>query len=155
MDVAVELHMVLQVLLAFLLAGIIGWEREKHGRQAGIRTFAGIGIGACVFGLISIHGPIALGFTNVDVTRVAANVVVGVGFLGAGIIFQREGGVAGLTTAASLWATAAVGVAVAFRMYTIAILVTVILLSMLWLPGLPWWKLISGKRGKEGNNVGS
>lgn len=150
MDVGIELHLVIQVLIAFLLGGIIGWERERHGREAGIRTFGAISIGSCVFGLISLHGVPGLVAIGVDPTRIAANVVVGVGFLGAGIIFHRDSDhVLGLTTAATLWATAAVGLAVAFKMYTIAVLVTIIMLLMLWLPKLSWWKLVSAKRSKR------
>lgn len=143
----IQLHMVMQVLIAFLLGGIIGWERERHGREAGIRTFGAISIGACVFGLISLYGLHGLNLGLNDPTRIASNVVVGVGFLGAGIIFHREGNhVLGLTTAATLWATAAVGLAVAFHMYIIAVLVTVIMVLMLWLPKLSWWRWISAKR---------
>ena len=149
MSINIELHMIIQVLIAFLLGGIIGWERELHGRQAGIRTFGAISIGACVFGLISLYGVPGLVAHGLDPTRIASNVVVGVGFLGAGIIFHPEGNrVLGLTTAATLWATAAVGLAVAFHMYIIAALVTIIMLLMLWLPKLSWWKWISAKRNQ-------
>lgn len=146
-DVFIELHMVVQVIVAFLLGALIGWEREIHGREAGIRTFGAIAVGSCVFGLISLHGLAALGLPLGDPSRIASNVVVGVGFLGAGVIFRPSTDhVAGLTTAATLWSTAAVGLAMAFRMYTIAGLVTVILFLMLWLPRLSWWKMISGKK---------
>lgn len=146
MEVSMELHSIMQVLMAFILGGILGWERERRGRPAGIRTFAAIAIGACVFGLISIHGLPAIGLNPGD--RIASNVVVGVGFLGAGVIFHRDGVHMGLTTAATLWSTAAVGLAVAFQMYTIAILVTVIMLLLLWLPRLSWWQWVSNKNRK-------
>lgn len=147
MDVKVELHFVVSVLLALLLGGIIGWEREHHGRAAGIRTYGAIAVGACVFGLISLHGLPSLGIYTSDPSRIASNVVVGVGFLGAGVIFHKNGmETGGLTTAATLWSTAAVGLSVAFKMYTISVLVTLILFLMLWLPKLPWWSLISAKK---------
>lgn len=146
MDVTTQLHMVLNVIIAFILGAFIGWERERHGREAGIRTFAAISVGACVFGLISIHGVEYFGTGTADPTRIASNVVVGVGFLGAGVIFRRDGNrVAGLTTAATLWSTASIGLAVAFHMYVVATLVTFITFLMLWLPKLSWWKWISNK----------
>jgi putative Mg2+ transporter-C (MgtC) family protein len=141
--------MLAQVLVAFLLGALIGWERERHGREAGIRTFGAIAVGACVFGLISIYGLDGLGLFTGDPTRIASNVVVGVGFLGAGIIFHRDGDhVAGLTTAATLWTTAAVGLAVAFHMYSIAFLVTLIMFLVLWLPKVSWWKWVSAKKNR-------
>lgn len=140
--------MIFPILFAAFLGGLIGWEREHSGRAAGIRTFTAIAIGACAFGLISIHGVIdSLGQIHFDPTRIASNVVVGVGFLGAGMIFHPDTSrITGLTTAATLWATASVGLALAFNMYIIAILVTIIMLLMLWLPKMSWWKLISAKR---------
>ncbi len=141
MEWQVELHMVLRVLLAFLLGGIIGWEREHHSQAAGIRTLGAISVGACVFGLISMH---ATG--QVDPTRIAAQVVSGVGFIGAGIIFRQGNMLSGLTTAATLWAVAAIGLAVAFTMYTIAILSTIILFLLLYLSRMKWWRYVSGKR---------
>lgn len=141
--------MIVQVLVAFFLGALIGWERERHGREAGIRTFGAIAVGACVFGLISIYGLGEIGIFGGDPTRIASNVVVGVGFLGAGIIFHRDGDhVAGLTTAATLWTTAAVGLAVAFHMYSIAFLVTLIMFLILWLPKVSWWKWVSAKKNR-------
>ena len=143
-----EMAMMLQVTMAFLLGGLLGWERERHGRAAGIRTFGAIAVGSCVFGLISIHGLTGLGVFTGDPTRIASNVVVGVGFLGAGIIFHQggPGQIAGLTTAATLWTTSAVGLAIAFHMYTIALLVTLIMFLVLWLPRVSWWSRVSAKK---------
>ena len=144
-----QIEMVLQVLFAALLGGLIGWEREHSGRAAGIRTFTAIAIGACVFGLISVHGvkEIIGEVPNFDPTRIASNVVVGVGFLGAGMIFRPEANrVQGLTTAATLWATAAVGLSISFHMYIIAILVTLIMVLLLWFPKMSWWKWVSAKK---------
>lgn len=135
-----ELFMALQLLLSFLLGGLIGWEREYQGFPAGIRTFGAIAAGSCVFGLISWSAE-----NTIDPTRIAAQVVSGVGFLGIGIIFRHGNYVRGLTTAATLWSTAAVGLAIAFHMYVIGILTTLLLFLMLFLPRLSWWERISKK----------
>ena len=106
-----------RIVAAAALAGVIGIEREAVGQAAGLRTHVTVSIGACLFGIISTLGFLEFDTTReltnvqVDVTRVASNVAVGVGFLGAGLIFRRGGDVKNLTTAASLWATAAVGLA--------------------------------------------
>jgi putative Mg2+ transporter-C (MgtC) family protein len=104
-------------LVAVALTGAIGVEREISGQPAGLRTHITVGLGAALFGLISVHGfdaYVAGRNTNnyqIDVSRVASQVVVGVGFLGAGAILKEGASIRGLTTAASLWATAAIGLA--------------------------------------------
>src|SRR5690606_8844195 len=100
------LGLLLKLGYAALLAGLVGIEREISGRPAGIRTHMLVGIGAALF---SMTGEAFAG----DQGRVAAQVVTGVGFLGAGTIMRMGGEVKGLTTAASVWATAAIGMAVA------------------------------------------
>jgi putative Mg2+ transporter-C (MgtC) family protein len=129
-----------RIAAAAALAGLIGVEREAVGQAAGLRTHVTVAIGACLFGIVSTLGFLEFEarreLTNVqiDVTRVASNVAVGIGFLGAGLIFRRGGDVKNLTTAASLWATAAVGLAAgvgnqgAAAIGTIALLGTFILL---------------------------
>ncbi|WP_369015568.1 MgtC/SapB family protein, partial [Escherichia coli] len=89
-----------------MLGAIIGWQREHHGREAGIRTYMAASLGACAFGLVSN----AIG----DQGRISAGIVTGVGFIGAGIILRDAGRVTGLTTAATLWASAAVGLSAAY-----------------------------------------
>ena len=107
----------LRFFVAVLLTGAIGVEREIAGQPAGLRTHITVGLGAALFGLISVHGfdaYVAGRNTNnyqIDVSRVASQVVVGVGFLGAGAILKEGASIRGLTTAASLWATAAIGLA--------------------------------------------
>jgi putative Mg2+ transporter-C (MgtC) family protein len=141
-----DLEIVMRVVVAFLLGALIGWERERHGGiSAGIRTYGAIALGACTFGIVSF----SIG-GGADPSRVAAQVVSGIGFLGGGIIFrqQKEGGAAfvtGLTTAATLWATAAVGLAVALGMYMISFLTAILIYALLFLPRLKWWKHISSK----------
>ncbi len=139
MDWNVETLLAMRALIAALLGALIGWEREQHG-EAGIRTYAAVSLGACVFGLVSAH-VIGAG----DPTRIAAGVVTGVGFLGAGVILRERGHVAGLTTAATIWATASVGLAIAYGMYLLGTLTALIILGMLALHHLPFWHKIAGK----------
>jgi putative Mg2+ transporter-C (MgtC) family protein len=137
-----EMEMALRILFAGLLGGLLGWERERHGiYSAGIRTYSAIAIGACVFGIISIY-------ISSDPTHVAANVITGIGFLGGGIIFRHEGKnyISGVTTAATLWAAASVGLAVAYGMYFIALSTTILIYLLLYLPRLPWWHKVSHPR---------
>jgi len=122
----------LRLLLAAVLGGAIGFQREKIGKPAGLRTHMLICIGATIFTLVSIFafaGP-------VDPSRVAAGVVTGIGFIGAGaIIFRtREGYVTGLTTAATIWVVAGIGVAVGSGLYIASAVATAIVLAVLFIP---------------------
>jgi putative Mg2+ transporter-C (MgtC) family protein len=137
MDWQLELMFAIRALVAAVLGGLIGWEREWHGREAGIRTYAAVGLGSCVFALVSSHIP------NAEPSRIAANIVTGVGFLGAGIILRDHGRTVGLTTAATVWATAAVGTAVGFGMYPLATLTAVLIFGVLAAHHLPWWQKLS------------
>lgn len=126
------LEMILRFVLAVALGAGIGFQRERAGKAAGIRTHILVSAGAALFTLVSIYG-----FTGeVDISRVAAGVVVGIGFIGAGVIFRGMGEerVAGLTTAASIWATAAIGLATGAGMYWISIIATAIIVGVLFLP---------------------
>ncbi len=136
-----DMEMTFRIIYACLLGGLIGWERERHRNivSAGIRTYGAIALGACVFGMIS------LSILNADSSRIAAQVVSGIGFLGGGIIFRQGDYVTGLTTAATLWATAAVGLTVAMGLYLMAFLTALLLFLLLYLPRLHWWKKISTK----------
>lgn len=136
-----QLYLLLQVLLSFTAGAIIGWEREHRGAQAGIRTFGYIAMGACVFGVISRNIP----FPG-DPSRIASQVAIGVGFLGAGVIFKIGDHVGGLTTAATLWCTSAIGLAIAFGMYTVSILTTLIIFVFLRMPRTKFWRVISAKQ---------
>ena len=100
MSLELQFAAALQLLLAALLAMIIGLDRESHA-PAGLRTHMLVGVGACLFTVLSLYA-----FVGSDPARVAAQVVVGIGFLGAGTILQRKGDIHHLTTAASIWATA-------------------------------------------------
>jgi len=108
-----EWVVVQRLLFTTLLAGIIGYERERHGRAAGFRTHILVGIGACLVMMTGIYLMESLaGTVAVDPTRMAAQVISGIGFLGAGTIIRFRASVVGLTTAASLWAVAGIGLAV-------------------------------------------
>jgi len=140
---SLQLHLTLQVLAAFILGGFIGLERELKGVQAGVRTFAALALGSCVFGVISNH------VLGADPARISAQVVMGVGFLGAGAIFRQGDYVGGLTTAASLWTTAAMGLAMAYEMYVIAIVTTLSMLLLLALPRIPGWQKLFKNKVKQ------
>ncbi len=127
----IELEMVLRLLLAAALGAIIGYQRERAGKQAGLRTHILISVGAALICLLSIYG---FGAAS-DPARVAAGVVVGVGFLGAGVILHRQGGiVAGLTTAATIWVVAGIGLAAGAGLYIVAAVATALVLGVLIMP---------------------
>jgi putative Mg2+ transporter-C (MgtC) family protein len=122
-----------KVSLAALLGAIVGLERVAGGHPAGLRTNMVISISSCLFTLMSIQG-FPLKGTSQDTSRVAAQIVTGVGFLGAGALLQSKGHVRGLTTAATIWLVSAIGMAVGTGAYFIAIfttLLTTILLTLL------------------------
>lgn len=139
MDWKVELILIIRTLLAVILGALIGLEREFHGKEAGIRTYAAVALGACTFGLISNHINDGLD------TRIAANVAVGIGFLGAGMIIKEADKITGLTTAATIWATAAMGLSIASGMYVLGILTALIIFCILAVDHLSFWKKIKRK----------
>jgi putative Mg2+ transporter-C (MgtC) family protein len=125
-----ELEMVLRLLLAATLGGVVGFQRERAGKQAGIRTYSLISIGSAMFTVAS-----ALGFLGADPSRIAAGIVAGIGFIGAGAIMHRDGGIVdGLTTAATIWVVAGIGLAAGAGMYVIAPVATAIVLIILYIP---------------------
>jgi putative Mg2+ transporter-C (MgtC) family protein len=125
--------MILRLLLAAALGAGIGYQRERAGKAAGVRTHILVSFGAALFTLASIYG---FGGTTVDVSRVAAGVVVGVGFIGAGVILRGRRGeeVAGLTTATTIWVTASIGLAAGAGMYLISVIATAVIVGVLLLP---------------------
>ncbi len=129
-----DLLMALRLLLAAALGGAIGYERERAGKPAGLRTHMLICVGAALFTAVSVFG-----FTGpADPSRIAAGVVTGVGFIGAGAIIFRtaEGYIAGLTTAATIWVVAGIGVAAGAGLYIAAVITTAITLITLFMPHL-------------------
>ncbi len=148
-----ELKLAGHILLATILGALIGLERERHVGLAGIRTHAAVALGACLFGFISMNitGP-SFGETmtgSADPSRVAAQIVSGIGFLGAGVILRDKGRIRGLTTAASVWATASIGLAVANKMYILAVSSTIIILALLSLYRFPGWMKWKQKTRKK------
>lgn len=117
----------LKLLLALVLGGAMGMERELTGKPAGLRTNLLIAVGAALLTIVSRH----VGAESGDPGRIAAQVVTGVGFIGAGAIIQARGAVTGLTTAATIWAVAGVGIAAGSGAWQAAVLSTVIIISCL------------------------
>ena len=140
-DIQTDLAILFRVTLACFLGGLIGWERERHRNiiSAGIRTYGAISLGACAFGILSFV------VSENDPSRIAAQVVTGIGFLGGGIIFRQGDYVTGLTTAATLCATAAVGLAISFGFYLVGICTAILIYLLLYMPRVAWWKKISAK----------
>ena len=127
----------LRIVLAGALGGAIGVERELREREAGLRTHMLVAIGAALFTLVSAYGFSEFHFSNAsgityDPTRIAAQVVTGIGFLGAGAIIRQGLSVRGLTTAASMWVVAAIGIATGAGYYSAAVITTVVVLLSLW-----------------------
>lgn len=126
-----------RLLVAALLGGLVGLEREASDQAAGLRTHIAVALGASLFGVISTLGflefdqPRADSTIQADVSRVASNVVVGIGFLGAGVIFRQRNTIRNLTTAASLWTVAAIGLACGVGDVATAAMAAVVLLGSL------------------------
>jgi putative Mg2+ transporter-C (MgtC) family protein len=133
----VELEMSLRLLLAASLGAAVGYQRTWAKKPAGFRTHALVALGVATFTVVSVHGfTIGSGGGSIDPSRVAAGVVTGIGFIGAGaIIRERLHGtmVVGITTAASVWTVAAIGMAAAVGLYVIAVVATVLCLVILFM----------------------
>ncbi len=131
-----EWEVVLRLLLAVLLGGVIGFERERHNRPAGFRTHILVCAGSALLMMVSAYGFTAHAGPdfNPDPGRIAAGVVTGIGFIGAGTILQQRGGIRGLTTAATIWVVSGVGLAVGIGFYLGSVVTTALaLLSLLTL----------------------
>lgn len=127
-DNLIELEFVIRLLIAIFLGFAIGTERKMRFKEAGMRTHTIVAAGACLFMIISKYGFNDID-KNYDVERIAAQIVSGVGFLGAGMIMYRKQAIHGLTTAAGVWITAGVGMAVGAGMYIVAASATVIIIG--------------------------
>jgi putative Mg2+ transporter-C (MgtC) family protein len=123
-----QIDLALRLTAGLLLGAIIGFERELHRQPAGFRTHSLVALGAALFTVVSAYG-----FSGelVDPTRIAAQIVSGIGFIGAGTILQYRGHIRGLTTAASLWSVAAIGTAAGAGLYVVAVIGTVLILVIL------------------------
>ena len=127
-----------QLALAAFLGTLIGLERSMARKEAGMRTFAVVSLGSTLFSIVSIHAlkylPVS-GLVQFDPTRTAAQIVTGVGFIGAGVVIFAQSKLQGVTTAAGLWLAAAIGVAVGFKFYAASIFATILALvvfAVLW-----------------------
>jgi putative Mg2+ transporter-C (MgtC) family protein len=134
---SVELDVAVKLLLAALAGGLVGLEREKHGRPAGLRTNLLVAVGSCVMVIVSEafytkYGAFdAQSALRIDPSRVAAQIVTGVGFLGAGVILKEGPSVRGLTTAASLWTVAGLGMAFGMGFFSLGAIATLLVLVSL------------------------
>lgn len=138
------------MLVSTLLGTVVGFERQVGRKPAGLRTHTLVCVGSTLFVLLTEHSITAFGGGhNVDPTRIIHGVVTGVGFLGAGSIIRQQGFVHGLTTAASVWMVAAIGVAVGCRAYTLAI--TGAVLALVVLEGYRWIEHLLAPGGENGD----
>lgn len=117
---------VTRLLVAFVLGGLVGIEREVHRKPAGLRTHILISLASALFTILS------LSFTGSPDSRIASNILVGMGFVGGGVIISSGGQVRGVTTAASLWVAAAIGMAAGLGEFTLATISTIFVLFTLW-----------------------
>lgn len=123
-----------QLLLAALLGGLIGLEREYKRKQAGLQTYSLVALGSCLFTLISFelfNFFLTQSGISFDPSRIIQAIAIGIGFIGAGVIFRQSSGTVGLTTAAGLWTTSAIGIAVGAKLYFLAIFTTLLALLIL------------------------
>jgi putative Mg2+ transporter-C (MgtC) family protein len=135
MDAREQAELLGKVLLAAFCGGVIGWQRDRRQNVAGLRTLALVAIGASLFtGANQTYGS----------DRVTANIVTGIGFIGAGIIFREGGTVRGITTAATVWAVAAIGVAIGVELYLVALVATPLVFIILEMR--PISEYLSGRR---------
>lgn len=134
MDWSCDFEIVFQLVLAVFLGGLIGLEREFIRKEAGLRTCSLVCLAATLFTIVGFKTPhIFIGESGVDFdpSRIIGQIVLGVGFLGAGLIVYRQFRVEGLTTAAALWVVAAVGAAIGVKLYVLALLVTFLAVAIL------------------------
>lgn len=145
MDFQTEITLIPRLFVALTLGVLIGLDREIDGHPAGIRTYAAVCLGAALVTIINSH------IEATDQTRIVANIVSGIGFLGAGIIF-RDGSknfISGLTTAATIWATAVVGIAIGYGMYLIGSVTSALLILLLVSHHLPFLNKNLNKKDKK------
>jgi len=145
----------LRIALAAVLGGLIGVERELREREAGLRTHLLVSVGSALFTIVSAYGFhefLASGQSVVraDPTRIAAQIVTGIGFLGAGAIIRQGLSVRGLTTAATLWVVAAIGMASGAGYYSAAFITTAVVILSLWPLRIAAYRVLSRFRAEEG-----
>lgn len=131
-----QLEITFQLVLAIILGGILGFERKRKGKEAGLQTYSLVTLGACVFTLIS--NSLFVFFSDkpgsaFDPSRIILAVATGIGFIGAGMVIYKKSHVEGVTTAAGLWTTASIGVAVGIKFYFLAVVATLLALAVFFL----------------------
>lgn len=128
LPIETQVDLAIRLTVGLVLGAAIGFERELHRQPAGFRTHSLVSLGAALFTVVSAYG-----FSGdlVDPTRIAAQIVSGIGFIGAGTILQHRGHIRGLTTAASLWSVAAIGTAAGAGLYVVAVIGTLLILVIL------------------------
>lgn len=129
-----QFEMFVQIALAFGLGGLLGLQREYSHKAAGLRTYSLVAVGAALFTIISLNGFnefLLMDASRYDPSRIASNIVVGIGFLGAGVIIFRGIKVEGLTTAAGMWIAAGIGMAIGVKMYALALFTTFLVFFVL------------------------
>lgn len=131
MNVPLLLQITVRLLVALVLGGFVGLERETHGRPAGFRTHILVALGSSLMMIVSAYGFQDMNI-NFDPGRIAAQVISGIGFLGAGTILREGANIRGLTTAASLWSVAGIGLAVGIGLYLPAIIATLLIVLTLF-----------------------
>ena len=143
-----DLQIITRLLLTLVLSGLIGLERQVHRRDAGLRTHILVALGSCLIMLTSLYVfDIYKDQVALDPVRIAAGVVTGIGFLGAGTIIREPDGVRGLTTAASLWVMAGIGLAVGVGFNRVAIYTTILVLVV-----LHFLRFVEAPLSKEGKH---
>jgi putative Mg2+ transporter-C (MgtC) family protein len=142
-----DLEIILRIFISLILSSIIGIERERHSKPAGLRTHILVCVGANLIMLVSLL--MAQKYGEISPSRIAAQVVSGIGFLGAGTIIVSRGLVKGLTTAASLWAVAAIGLAVGAGFYKGAIITTLLIIFILYVFEFFEKKILKGREYKQ------
>jgi len=125
MDSSNIIEAIIGLILAVVLGAIVGFEREITHKPAGLRTHMLVCLGSCLFTIVSLYE------FSIDPARIAAGIVTGIGFIGAGTIIAEQDKVIGITTAASLWATAAIGLTIGVGNYTLAIIATLLVFLVL------------------------
>ena len=141
--ILIESYLILKILLAFALGSVVGWERQKEGKAAGIRTFGFICGASCVVSILSLM------VQDADPARMISYISIGIGFISGAIIYlhkDQDSHVHGITTAASLWVISGIGILVALKLYLLAIASTLMTLIVLKLTFWPFWSTISKKR---------
>lgn len=142
-----NIEYLMRMVLAGICGGLVGFERSKSHKEAGLRTHTIVAVGSALLMIVSKYGfmdVLTIPGMRVDAARIASNIITGISFLGAGVIFVRDVSIKGLTTAAGLWSVAGVGMAIGAGMYVIGIFATLLVSIVQWLSYRGYLKKIDG-----------